>query len=271
MLKSTVIVSVYKDAVALNIIFMALARQNVSNFEVIVSEDCESTEISEYLKTQNIISNPVHLQQEDRGFRKNRALNRAIVASQTEHLIFIDGDCIPHPGFVNAHQRYREEGICSTGRRVELGPIISTKLRNGHYTIEKLSNPLLYLINMPSLRNDGINDYELGLPLGFLQNFIALRPIRLVGCNLACHKNDLYKINGFNEDYEFPGIGEDSDIDWRLKSVGVEIRNVKFSAIQYHLYHERGYGISDANLEILNRTQEQGSYYCEHGIDHHTG
>lgn len=268
--RSTVIVSVYKDAVALNLIFIALSKQTVKSFEVIVSEDCESEEISNYLASQKIISHPIHLTQEDKGFRKNRALNRAIIASNTEHLIFIDGDCVPHPGFVSAHQRYSGESICATGRRVELGPAISSKLRTSQYTIEKLANPFLYLLNMPSFRKDGINDYELGLPLGFLQRFTSARSIRLVGCNLSCHRKDLYKINGFNEDYEFPGIGEDSDIDWRLKSVGVEIVNVKFSAVQYHLHHERGYGISEANLEILDKTQQQGSYYCKHGIDRHT-
>lgn len=268
--KSTIIISVYKDVEALDLILKALADQTTDDFEIIISEDGESQEISDYLETQNAITKPNHLQQPDIGFRKNRALNRAIIASKTEHIIFIDGDCVPHKDFVRAHQRYLSEGICCTGRRVELGPKITRRLKSGQYSIAKLSNPFLYLLNMPYLYGDGINDYDLGLPLGFLHNFTSHRPIKLVGCNLSCHKKDLVKINGFNEDYKFPGIGEDSDLDWRLKSIGVEIRNIKFSAKQYHLHHERSYGVSEVNQEIYDKTREQDIYYCEHGIDHHT-
>jgi glycosyltransferase involved in cell wall biosynthesis len=40
-----------------------------------------------------------HVWQEDDGFQKCRVMNKAIVASRGEYLIFTDGDCIPHPDF----------------------------------------------------------------------------------------------------------------------------------------------------------------------------
>mgnify|MGYP001822778376 CR=1 FL=1 len=104
-LSSTVIISVYKDDVSLNIILKSLLSQTVENFEVIVSEDGQSDAIKrcvDHFKSTDLFL--LHLTQDDQGFRKNIALNRAIMASNTNHLIFIDGDCVPHHTFVEAHQ-----------------------------------------------------------------------------------------------------------------------------------------------------------------------
>ena len=61
--------------------------------------------------------------------------------------------------------------------------------------------------------------------------------------------------------------GEDTDIDWRLRSIGVAIKSVKYSAKLYHLHHEKGYSRSSINLEILRRTQDLGQSRCLHGIN----
>ena len=104
-LKSTVIISVYKDSVALALIINSLSKQTVHNFEIIVSEDGESDAI--YKTISDLVEFPLpiqHLTQTDSSFRKNIALNRDIHASNTEHIIFIDGDCVVHPNFMEAHQ-----------------------------------------------------------------------------------------------------------------------------------------------------------------------
>ena len=266
-IKSTVIISVYKDAESLDLILRALKAQSVCDFEVIVSEDCTSDEIKNYIKSQNTFSNIVHLYQPDTGFRKNRALNRAILASRSDHMILIDGDCIPHTNFVEAHQKFKSEGIACTGRRVELGPIYSEKIRKGNISLAELNQPVNYIKNLISLIRDNANDYSLGLPLSFLQPMTKNRSINILGCNFSFHKNDILKVNGFNEDYEMPGIGEDTDIDWRLRSIGVAIKSVKYSAKLYHLHHEKGYSRSSINLEILRRTQDLGQSRCLHGIN----
>jgi len=143
---STVVISVYKDAVALKLILDCLNRQTVKNFEVIVSEDGESQEIQSISDIFRNLNFPVlHLTQEDKGFRKNTALNRAIKTSQTEHLIFIDGDCLPHHGFIAAHQKYARKRLACTGRRIELGIGISTKIRNAELGLKRLASRLLLL------------------------------------------------------------------------------------------------------------------------------
>ena len=51
----------------------------------------------------------IHLTQEDKGFRKNKILNEAIRTDKTGYMIFIDGDCIPHPDFIKEHIENREK------------------------------------------------------------------------------------------------------------------------------------------------------------------
>jgi hypothetical protein len=60
----------------------------------------------------------------------------------------------------------------------------------------------------------------------------------LIGCNFSIHKSDLLLINGFDEEYVGPAIGEDEDIAYRLSLRGIAGTSVRNRAIQYHLYHK---------------------------------
>ena len=264
---STIIVSVYKDHVALAMILDSLLQQTVKKFEVIVSEDgeCEPIKLCVDSYKQSCL-HLMHLTQEDIGFRKNIALNRAINASNTEHLIFIDGDCVLHTSFIEAHQTCSAKGITCTGRRLELGESTSNRLRNKTLSLSCLTNRLSYLLSSYALFKDRAKNLESGIYSKTLAWLIKDKEIRILGCNFSCNKQDLIKINGFNEDYLAPGIGEDSDIDWRLAKSGVTIKNIKFSAIQYHLYHPRAYGLSEDNVRIFEHTRSLDEYYCSNGL-----
>ena len=89
-----------------------------------------------------------HLWQEDCGFRKNRMLNKAVVQSRAEYLIFLDGDCIPHRKFVEEHCKARREGFVVAGRRVDLPAALSEGMSVGKVASpgfeRKLVWPLLY-------------------------------------------------------------------------------------------------------------------------------
>ena len=105
-LKCSIIISVYKDTDSLDLILESLINQTIIPNEVIISEDGNSKEMVEYVKVAKDKYKKldiVHLYQEDIGWRKNIALNRAIVASKYEYLIFIDGDCVPFDDFIENH------------------------------------------------------------------------------------------------------------------------------------------------------------------------
>lgn len=267
--KATVIVSIYRDIEALEVILYALEQQSVEDFSVIISEDGDDPKVAEYLSDHKTTLSLQHLTQPDLGFRKNRALNRAILAAPAETLIFIDGDCIPHPDFVEAHLRYAASGYVGCGRRIELGPQISAELRQEPSRIKRLTRPLSYLRLARSLHQDGIKNYELGFTLPWLQPLLKNRSIAIVGCNFSARRNDLIAINGFNEEYEAPGIGEDSDIEWRLRQNGARLHDIRFTAVQYHLHHPRGYEVNERNRALLKQTKSATSPYCRTGLDAH--
>jgi glycosyltransferase involved in cell wall biosynthesis len=73
--KTTVIISVYKDTESLALILKSIANQSLTPFEILVSEDGNSEEMKTFL-TQH--KNVKHTFQEDNGWQKNKALNNAV-------------------------------------------------------------------------------------------------------------------------------------------------------------------------------------------------
>lgn len=85
---------------------------------------------------------------------------------------------------------------------------------------------------------------------------------------MGWHKNDLIALNGFDMDYSLPGYGEDTDIEFRAKRKGMKPKNMRWKAIQYHLYHDRPEREKDIrqSYELFQRKKELGYYYCENGL-----
>ena len=99
----------------------------------------------------------------------------------------------------------------------------------------------------------------------FLRKYFNKKNRGLLGCNFSIHKEDILKINGFDERYEAPSIGEDTDIQFRLEQIGIRIKSLNNIAVQYHLYHklqER----PQKNLELFNRIKNSGEYFTPYGI-----
>ncbi|MFQ5641271.1 MAG: glycosyltransferase [bacterium] len=267
MFKATLIISIYKNIAALNVILLALQRQTEKAFEVIISEDGNNLDVQGFIE-QHPWQDPnrQHLTQEDEGFRKNKALNQAIKHARTDYLIFIDGDCVPHHRFVESHVRSATPGFVCSGRRAELGPRLSNMIIKNPKVLPFFASLIGLLLYAPWAYFDGAKNYEAGLHSKFLHTFTQNRPRGIVGCNFSCYKKDLVAINGFNEDYVFPGDGEDSDIEWRLLKRDLRVRNIKFLAPLYHLYHKTKYQPSAQNKAILKKTMERQEVICINGL-----
>jgi GT2 family glycosyltransferase len=264
---AAVIVSVYKDVQALRCILRALREQTGPRFQVIVSEDGQCQAMRQFIDAvRPRFPALIHLTQEDRGFRKTRALNRAVRAATADRLIFIDGDCVPHRRFVQNHLRYAGPKTVCAGRRVQLGPRLSLWLRNRPARITVLQNRFCYLLLAAALHLDGGRNYEIGLVSPLLQSLRGPDPRYILGCNFSCSKEDLLAINGFNEDYVQPGVGEDTDLEWRFQQAGVRLKSVRFVTPVYHLHHESSWTTSEENQRILASTKGRGEVYCTNGI-----
>ena len=108
---------------------------------------------------------------------------------------------------------------------------------------------------------------EEGIYIGsdIIHKIIRKRP-RLVGCNFSVPKELMLRINGFDENYTGPGVGEDSDIEFRLKLAGAEFKSVRNKAIVYHFYHTHTKE-SKNNYAYFEKVKQRNSMLCQNGIN----
>lgn len=256
----SVILSYYRHLENLKLILKALDRQSEQGFEVILSEDDNNPETVDFLKQhgKSYGFDLVHLHQEvDDGFRKCAMLNRSVVAARSEKLAFIDGDCVPHRHFVRGYVRNLQPGFYYSGRAVLLGEAISKKL---------VSTQKLELLNLFSVATSGSERLKAGIYSPWFSLGMKARPV--VGRNWGLCRQHLLDVNGYDEDYIRAGTGEDLDIEWRLRGMGLERRSLKNKAIVYHIHHPRHYSVADEehNFAILDRKKAAGHLQCLKGI-----
>ena len=268
MIRASVILAFYNKIDYLKLVISGFKRQTFNDFELIIADDGSAKNIVDEIESLSTkLPFPLtHLWQEDKGFRKNKILNRAITSTNSDLLIFVDADCIPHSQFVNEHLKHLSKGICLTGRRVNLSSNFTGKL-----TPQNIENGFLEN-NTFALMKDGLfgdsYDVEKGIYFknNFLRNYFNKKKRGLLGCNFSITKNDFLNINGFDERYEAPSIGEDSDIQHRLELNGVEIKSLNNIAVQYHLYHklqER----PQKNLDLFEEVKKSGKAFTPYGIN----
>jgi glycosyltransferase involved in cell wall biosynthesis len=240
MIKATVIAAFYNKIDYLKLVLAGFERQTTKDFELIIADDGSAENVvAEINNIRTSFPIPIkHIWQEDKGFRKNKILNQAITKAESDYLIFIDADCVPHRGFMEGHLNFSKENISLTGRRVNLSEKITSVLSEQNVREGYLEKKFL------RQAVDGIFGRSVDVEKGiYLRNKLLLSLFNkknrgLLGCNFSLFKNDLIKINGFDERYEAPSIGEDSDVQFRLELSGVKIKSINHTAVQYHLYHK---------------------------------
>ena len=118
-----VVFTTYNRPRDLERVLAGYARQTRPDFEIVIADDGSGPETRECIARARDTwqLNIRHVWHEDIGFRKCRILNRAIIESPAEYLIFTDGDCIPHPEFVAGHLGLARPGFFVSGGCVRLG------------------------------------------------------------------------------------------------------------------------------------------------------
>ena len=270
--ESTIIISVYKDIEALNLILDSLENQTLAPNQIIVSEDGDSIEMRDFMTHQkDRFSNLLHLTQPDIGWQKNRALNRAITASEGSYLIFIDGDCIPYPKFIEEHLKLQKSNQVLCGRRSEPGQYFSTQLRSRQMSLSTYENR--YLFNLFALKQDKVKHYEEGIYLGSahflfkLLDCFSRKNSHIVGCNFSCHKSDMIRINGFDEDFTLPTTGEDSDIERRMRLLNIQMKSCRNAANMVHLDHSKNFNAEISTKSWALMESKGNNPYCTNGLD----
>lgn len=269
----SIIISVYNKVRELDLILHALSVQSCRNFEVIIAEDGRNENmksIADEWKLKNTFFPLKHITQEDKGFRKNRILNEAVRNSSSEYLLFFDGDCIPHSDFVKAHFENRQEKTVLCGRRVNLTKSASEKI-----SIESILNLEYQKIKLSEVIFSSLNRSKSKFNFNIEEAFVIKNKLarkitensdeHILGCNFSIPKVLLEKINGFDENYEGPGLGEDSDIEFRLRLLNSKFKSVRNLAVQYHLYHPKTIE-EERNMKYFISVKEKKEFFCRNGL-----
>jgi len=267
--RASLIISVYNNIIFLKTVLDSVKVQTFKDFEIIISEDADSTLMAAFVDKYPFENPFQHLTQKDSGWNKNKALNRAILAAKSDYLVFIDGDCVLHPQFMEQHIAYARPGLILGGRRLKLNEKLTQLFLENSIRPSNINKTLVF--NILFLKKKGILFPEEGFyinPKGFW-GFIpsARRLKRLTGCNMSFYKKAILDINGFDEDYIRPAVGEDIDITWRFLRAGYHLFSVRNLAVEYHLYHKVNWVNQDLNSEMMNERQDKDLYRCINGIE----
>ncbi|MBU0940540.1 MAG: glycosyltransferase family 2 protein [Bacteroidetes bacterium] len=257
---TTLLVTTYNWPEALNCTLKSIEKQSVMPDEIIIADDGSTQETADLIKLwQQKIKTPIiHSWQEDDGFRAAASRNKAIAKASGEYIIMIDGDLILHPNFILDHIKHSKPNQFSIGTRVLLTENYSKEaIKNDLHTFDIQGD------NIISNAKNKINN-------SFLSNLISYKTKsykQVRSCNMACFKNDLVKVNGFNED--FIGWGrEDTELVVRLLNAEIVRKNIKFNANVLHIYHkENSKKMLPANDLILEKVINQRLKRCDNGLD----
>lgn len=259
-MKISVIVTTYNRPDALARVLDGLHHQLRPADEVVVADDGSGEQTAKVVHQfdATFSGRLHHVWHEDRGFRAARIRNIAIRESTGDYLVLLDGDCIPERHFVGDHGVLAEPGFFFQGKRVLVKKRLSRVF--DHQDANTLRNTLLF-----ALRREISNCHHiLRLPRFPAYVRTGLRGVR--SCNMGVFRQDLYAVNGFNED--FVGWGrEDSELVVRLYKRGLKRKEHPFMAACFHLWHEdNDRGRLRENDALLIRAIESKQYACTNGL-----
>jgi glycosyltransferase involved in cell wall biosynthesis len=235
-MRVSVIVTTYNRPDALRAVLDGLAAQTDRDFEVIVADDGSRDDTRELVEevAHGFPVPLVHVWQEDRGFRAGAARNRAAERAAGDYLVFLDGDCIPRPDFIERHRALAERGWMVAGNRILLSEAFTQRALRERLALHGWSNA-----QWSAARRRGDINRTLPLahlPLGPLRKAAGRRWQRVRTCNLAVWADDFRRVGGFDETFEGWGF-EDSDLAVRLLNAGVRRKEGAFATGVLHLWH----------------------------------
>ena len=260
-LSLTLVINTFNQPDFLQRVLTAVSQQTEPPNEVVLADDGSDKETGVLFESWAARQGyPCHQVWQSRaGFRRARILNLAIGRASKEYLVFLDGDTVPHPRFVEDHRGLGRPRIFVQGHRA-----LIEKRAASFFGLGKFSADRRRALLRGQLR--GLK-HAYRWPRPLCRQRGDLRGIR--GCNLAIWREDLVRVNGYNE--EFIGWGrEDSELVVRLMNSGARRLDVRGWALCYHLWHPP---VSRANLpandDLLQMALAKKASWCDSGLNSH--
>jgi glycosyltransferase involved in cell wall biosynthesis len=255
------IIHTYSQPEYLARVLSAVAGQSVHPDEVLIADD-GSGELAGKIFERWQAAQPYrceHLWQEHTGARRARILNAAIAKSAAEYCVFLDGDTVPHPRFIEDHQHLAQVGHFVEARRATIGKVATRFFGREAFGRDR-SRALIALqvggvthaFRWPSPRQRIRSDFD-----------------DLSSGNLAAWRADLESVNGFNE--ALPGaVRVDAELAVRLMNRGVKRLAVSGQAVCYQLWQTPGStGATPMSAASLDRVAREKEIRCAEGLSGH--
>lgn len=271
MVSTEVIVTTYNNPQALHFALLGLEGQSTQAFKVCVADDGSGSDTQEVVSLwQHRFGQERfrHVWHPDNGFAKNEILNKAIVSSQADYLIFIDGDCIASPGYVQRHLDLRRPGQFVSGSLIRMPLEVNELLTDGLITTQAIFQTK-WLKSHGSIRRLGSWLKTAHLPLPMSDFLERISPVKKVwnGCNSSGWRSDLLKVNGFDESMKYGA--EDVEMGVRLNNAGIIGRHNRYTAPLLHIEHARGYAdplVAASNKRYMKTVRRSGRTWTPLGI-----
>lgn len=267
-IRASVIITTYNSPEWLEKVLWGYFQQTRQDFEIVIADD-GSDETTAQLIHKLATESPCsiqHVWQRDDGFRKCRILNKAIIASQGDYLIFSDGDCIPRRDFIDTHLRRAAPGYYLSGGTLNLPMAISRKISRDDIRQGRcFDKQWLYQQGLKKSRK--ITRISLGPRMASIMNHLTPVKCNFKGSNASAWKSDTIAVNGFNENMPYGGL--DREFGVRLQNHGIKPRHVRFDAAMVHLDHAKSYrdpAKMAANKALRQRMEKDGTVRSPVGI-----
>lgn len=267
--QASVIISTYNQPEWLRLVLHSYSIQTVTDFEIIVADDGSDERTKVVIDTFSAQTelNVIHVWQEDDGFQKTKILNKAIIASNSEYLIFTDGDCIARKDFVETHLNLRKVNCALSGGYFKLTVSVSNEVSEDIINWQKCFDKD-WLIQQGQSKSFKFNKLTSSKQKAKLLNTLTPTKATFDGMNVSCYKKDILAVNGFDERMQYGA--EDREVGERMMNNGITFLQVRYSAICVHLYHDRPYkndAVFEKNEEIRKQTKRNKARFTNFGID----
>ncbi len=271
-MKISVIVPVYNRLEHLRALFLCLLRQELQPDELIITDDGSSQKVLDFIEDllPKAKFKVKHIYQEDKGFRKTRALNNAVRYSDGELLIFCDQDLIFGEDYIKTVAENMNDKIFLMGRAHHITEEEKNKI------LSVIENVMFYKEILDLLPENYVKKIDEMLKEDRIRRIfkslkLSKRGIRLVGMSYAINKKNYIKVNGYDENYIGWGQ-EDDDFGNRLTVAGINGKELLTKNTQLHLWHYSDpTKIHSSNEEYYYKRKEEifskKDFYCKKGYE----
>ncbi|MGL5278837.1 MAG: glycosyltransferase [Cetobacterium sp.] len=273
--KISIIVCVYNRFEYVRNILKCLIEQTADIYEVIFADDGSSDDLEGTIKDLiPLCKFKIKIVwQKDIGFRLAKSRNNAVKHSEGDYLIFMDQDIVFDKNFINEIIKFKKRGNVvytkalwtNAEQRDEI-----QKIFDQEYNYEKM-----YSIIESGMHEKALKSIKKSKFYSLLYKLhLRKRGGKFAGLFISLYKDDLLKVNGFDEEYQ--GFGyEDDDLANRLFSAGINTIPVEFKYFPIHMAHPSAPSEAKSPNEKYYRDRKKeifkGDYKCKHGLNNSLG